>query len=90
MTECCNQHDLCYDTCNNLKSHCDNLFKDCLYKLCDNSSKLDPLVKACKVAASMAGGSMTLGCKSYLESQKKSCYCSLSDKKRKYEAGGEL
>lgn len=90
MTECCNQHDLCYDTCNNLKENCDNLFKSCLYKLCDNASKIDTLVKACKVAASMVGGSMTLGCKSYLESQKKSCYCPPSDKKKKYTAGGDL
>lgn len=91
MTQCCNEHDLCYDTCNNPKKNCDELFKNCLYRLCDNASKVDTLAKACKVAASMVSGSMTLGCKSYLESQKNACYCSnSSDKKRKFTAGGEL
>lgn len=31
---CCNLHDICYDTCNSLKSICDMKFKYCLYKVC--------------------------------------------------------
>lgn len=36
MTKCCDNHDICYDTCNNNKEVCDMEFKRCLYKYCDN------------------------------------------------------
>lgn len=36
MTKCCDQHDICYDTCNNDKEVCDMEFKRCLYRYCDN------------------------------------------------------
>lgn len=90
MTECCNEHDICYDTCNNPKERCDTEFKNCLYRLCSTAGKVETLVKACKVAASMISGGMTLGCQSYLNSQEKSCYCPLSSKKKKFTTGGEL
>lgn len=34
LEECCNQHDICYDTCNKKKEKCDKKFKECLYGLC--------------------------------------------------------
>lgn len=36
MTECCNQHDICYDTCNSDKEKCDFDMRRCLYKICDS------------------------------------------------------
>jgi len=33
-------------------------------------------------------GTITLGCKSYLDSQKEACYC--APRKKKYTAGGEF
>lgn len=35
MELCCNEHDLCYDTCNNDKELCDLDFRRCLHKICD-------------------------------------------------------
>lgn len=79
MEQCCNAHDICYETCNSDKELCDLDFKRCLYKYCDNSEKSivnDLVTKGCKGAAKMLfTGTLTLGCKSYLDSQKRSCYC---------------
>lgn len=79
MEECCNAHDICYDTCNSDKELCDLDFKRCLYKYCDSYEKSivnDLVVKGCKGAAKMLfTGTLTLGCKSYLDSQARACYC---------------
>ncbi|XP_055599170.1 group XIIB secretory phospholipase A2-like protein [Uranotaenia lowii] len=79
METCCNAHDICYDTCNSDKELCDLDFKRCLYKYCDEYEKNvvgDIVVKGCKAAAKMLfTGTITLGCKSYLDSQARSCYC---------------
>ena len=34
VTKCCNEHDFCYDTCNNSKDSCDKVFKKCVERLC--------------------------------------------------------
>ncbi|KAL9903802.1 group XIIB secretory phospholipase A2-like protein [Glossina fuscipes] len=79
MEVCCNEHDICYDTCNSDKELCDLDFKRCLYKYCDSYEKSiasDLMIKGCKAAAKMLfTGTLTLGCKSYLDSQQRSCYC---------------
>lgn len=36
MTNCCNTHDICYDTCNSGKEACDLEFKKCLYNYCES------------------------------------------------------
>ncbi|XP_050311094.1 uncharacterized protein LOC126746775 isoform X2 [Anthonomus grandis grandis] len=51
MEECCNTHDICYDTCNADKEVCDLDFKRCLYRHCDGYSK------------SVGGQAMTKTCK---------------------------
>lgn len=80
METCCNEHDICYDTCNSDKELCDLDFKRCLYKYCDTYEKStvgDIVVKGCKGASKMLfTGTITLGCKSYLDSQARSCHCS--------------
>ncbi|KAK3911721.1 Group XIIA secretory phospholipase A2 [Frankliniella fusca] len=83
MTECCNQHDICYDTCNSGKEKCDFDMRRCLYKICDSHSQSvgAALTKVCKtVAKTLFSGTMTLGCKSYLDAQKNACYCPVSKK----------
>lgn len=102
MSNCCDEHDICYDTCNSDKELCDLDFKRCLYKVnikfnlliqyininsdvlldqyCDTYEKSavggDMMVKGCKGAAKMLfTGTLTLGCRSYLDAQAKSCYC---------------
>lgn len=72
-------HDLCYDSCNSDKELCDLDFKRCLYKYCDTFEKSaagDLLIKGCKAGAKLLFTStMTLGCKAYLDSQERACYC---------------
>lgn len=79
MARCCESHDVCYDTCNSDKDLCDLDFKRCLYKYCDTFEKGPTgayIIKGCKAAAKMLfTGTMTLGCKSYLDAQKLSCHC---------------
>jgi len=38
LTECCNRHDRCYDTCGSNKIVCDQQFKNCVQELCSISS----------------------------------------------------
>lgn len=79
METCCNAHDICYDTCNKDKEVCDLDFKRCLYAYCDTHERSavgNLVVKGCKAAAKMLfTGTITLGCKSYLDSQGRACYC---------------
>lgn len=97
MTKCCDQHDICYDTCNLDKDKCDLEFKRCLYKYCEGyQSSGITIVNTCKTAAKMLfTGTTALGCKSYMDAQKEACYC--GDKwsknkkpKKAAHAGGEL
>jgi hypothetical protein len=32
--ECCNEHDICYDTCGTEKNVCDSSFQKCMSKVC--------------------------------------------------------
>lgn len=79
MENCCNSHDICYDTCNKDKELCDLDFKRCLYNYCETHEKSavgSIVAKGCKAAAKMLfTGTITLGCRSYLDSQQRSCYC---------------
>ncbi|XP_062558971.1 group XIIB secretory phospholipase A2-like protein [Armigeres subalbatus] len=89
METCCNAHDICYDTCLSDKELCDLDFKRCLYKYCDEYEKNvvgEIVVKGCKAAAKMLfTGTLTLGCKSYLDSQARSCYCPVGKADKAYE-----
>lgn len=40
MTKCCDQHDICYDTCKNEKENCDVEFRTCLYRYCESYNKM--------------------------------------------------
>lgn len=65
---CCNNHDICYETCNNVRATCDKTFKDCMRNSCKNWS--------CKlVADSFYGAVQAFGCPSYLIKQKRACLC---------------
>lgn len=93
MGKCCEVHDVCYDTCNSDKELCDLEFKRCLYKYCDTFEKVpasDLLIKGCKAAAKMLfTGTTTLGCKSFLDSQKRACYCPQVNAQSTYKNGRE-
>lgn len=39
MTKCCNQLDICYDTCGSNKYRCDTKFRWCLHSICGDLKK---------------------------------------------------
>ncbi|KAJ8318134.1 hypothetical protein KUTeg_003225 [Tegillarca granosa] len=67
MTECCNTHDACYETCNIDRETCDNQFKTCLENMCVKKKHAVPDCEA--TADMMYKGAVTLGCKAYKEGQ---------------------
>jgi len=78
FTECCDEHDYCYDTCNADKDECDLKFKKCLYRQCKKDQhQLDYLTsKACKLKAKVFFLTLVgVGCSSYLNAQEKACQC---------------
>lgn len=78
MVDCCNDHDLCYDTCGSDKEDCDRKFKRCLYSICDvNKKELDLISeKKCKGGAKLLYmATMALGCTAYKEAQREACSC---------------
>ncbi|XP_076346611.1 phospholipase A2 group XII isoform X2 [Tachypleus tridentatus] len=74
MEHCCNYHDVCYGTCLADKDVCDLKFKKCLYNTCDSRTKFLQAggLKGCKGTAKLLYlATVGLGCKAYLDSQKK-------------------
>ncbi|XP_045124159.1 group XIIB secretory phospholipase A2-like protein [Portunus trituberculatus] len=78
MVDCCNHHDLCYDTCGADKDNCDMKFKRCLYSTCDVGREEGNFIaeKKCKGGAKLLyTATMALGCTSFKEAQKEACLC---------------
>ncbi|XP_069741624.1 prolyl 4-hydroxylase subunit alpha-1-like isoform X3 [Narcine bancroftii] len=79
MTKCCNQLDLCYDTCGANKYRCDAKFRWCLYGICSDLKKslgFVSKVEACEsVADTMFNAVWTLGCRPFMNSQRSACIC---------------
>lgn len=86
MTKCCNEHDICYGTCNKDKDECDLSFKRCLYRICDNNKQLKEVEfirTGCKLAAKgFSSATLIGGCPSYLNAQKEACFCPVDTTKR--------
>lgn len=79
MTKCCNQLDMCYDTCGSNKYRCDSKFRWCLHSICSDLKKslgFVSKVEACEtVADTLFNTVWTLGCRPYMNSQRAACYC---------------
>lgn len=78
MTKCCDEHDICYGTCNKVKEMCDYDFKKCLYKVCAavQDKVADSITQGCKSTAKLLyTATVTLGCKFYKLAQEEACYC---------------
>nr|XP_045608740.1 group XIIB secretory phospholipase A2-like protein [Procambarus clarkii] len=78
MVDCCNDHDICYDTCGSNKENCDRTFRRCLYSTCEVSKdKMDILMfKKCQGGAKLLyTATMALGCTSYKDAQRSACVC---------------
>ncbi|XP_010866410.1 group XIIB secretory phospholipase A2-like protein isoform X2 [Esox lucius] len=84
MTQCCNQLDSCYDTCGSIKHHCDTQYRWCLHAICSDLKKslgFVSKVKACEsVADTLYSTVWTLGCRSFMNSQREACYCEGEDR----------
>ena len=90
MVDCCNEHDVCYDTCLADKELCDKQFKKCLYASCKKKEKanfMDTLeYKKCSASAKMLySATMLLGCKSYKDAQRGACACIKGDQFTNYK-----
>ncbi|ODM88307.1 Group XIIB secretory phospholipase A2-like protein [Orchesella cincta] len=83
FVECCDQHDICYETCGEDKDECDLKFKKCLYKKCAVLKNADSAaiqkkisVVGCKAGAKLLyTGTTAVGCKPYLNAQQNACFC---------------
>ncbi|XP_055972860.1 group XIIA secretory phospholipase A2 [Sorex fumeus] len=79
LTRCCNQHDLCYETCGKAKSDCDEEFQFCLARICRDAQRtlgLAQHVQACESTVELLLDSVLhLGCRPYLDSQRAACWC---------------
>lgn len=84
MTQCCNQLDICYDTCGTSKYDCDSSFRTCLHVICSDLKKSLGLGTQLQTCESMADGLFntvwTLGCRPYMNSQRAACICHGEDK----------
>uniref|UniRef100_A0A8C1STD9 Phospholipase A2, group XIIB n=1 Tax=Cyprinus carpio TaxID=7962 RepID=A0A8C1STD9_CYPCA len=84
MTKCCNQLDICYETCGSNKYRCDTKFRWCLHGICGDLKKslgLMSKVEACETFAdTMYNTVWTLGCRPFMNGQRASCYCEGEEK----------
>ncbi|XP_026795123.1 group XIIB secretory phospholipase A2-like protein isoform X2 [Pangasianodon hypophthalmus] len=84
MTKCCNQLDMCYDTCGSNKYRCDTKFRWCLHSICGDLKKslgFVSKVEACEAFAdTMYNTVWTLGCRPFMNSQRAACICEGEEK----------
>jgi secretory phospholipase A2 len=72
VEQCCNEHDVCYDTCGRERHECDESFGVCLDKKCGCDKECDSTASMLKLGTNM------LGCSFYLDSQRQACGCTKS------------
>ncbi|XP_020638814.1 group XIIB secretory phospholipase A2-like protein isoform X2 [Pogona vitticeps] len=79
MTKCCNQLDICYDTCGANKYRCDAKFRWCLQSICSDLKRslgFVSKVEACEsIADTVFRTVKTLGCRPFMNSQRSACIC---------------
>ncbi|CAN8001465.1 unnamed protein product [Ixodes hexagonus] len=74
---CCNRHDICYDTCGENKTSCDERFGKCMTGVCETMiSGRDNCLATSRLFTTMTTNH---GCDPFLQSQKKACVCRAAD-----------
>uniref|UniRef100_A0A023GAG0 Putative salivary phospholipase a2 n=1 Tax=Amblyomma triste TaxID=251400 RepID=A0A023GAG0_AMBTT len=74
---CCNEHDLCYDTCLSDKAQCDRSFDACMARICDTKVAVkDSCISTAGLFTTMT---KNLGCEAFLKSQEQACICRSED-----------
>jgi hypothetical protein len=92
--ECCNTHDICYDSCNSVKSSCDSVFRACMSQRCAEVERpgrgralvlltlgvLARVLSDCRAwSESYFTAVHTQGCSAYLAAQRTACICDRVD-----------
>ncbi|XP_012881045.1 PREDICTED: group XIIB secretory phospholipase A2-like protein [Dipodomys ordii] len=85
MTKCCNQLDVCYDTCGANKYRCDAKFRWCLHSICSDLKRslgfVSNVEAACDSLADTVFNTVwTLGCRPFMNSQRAACICAEEEK----------
>ncbi|XP_069913962.1 group XIIB secretory phospholipase A2-like protein isoform X3 [Oryctolagus cuniculus] len=85
MTKCCNQLDVCYDTCGANKYRCDAKFRWCLHSICSDLKRslgfVSKVEAACDSLADTVFNTVwTLGCRPFMNSQRAACICAEEEK----------
>jgi hypothetical protein len=81
FTPACNDHDICYDTCGNVKATCDQTFIAAMKAICDSTfpKMLQAMDKiACETLTSQLGRlaiNSSFGVKAYDAAQMEACQC---------------
>uniref|UniRef100_A0A6B0UWN1 Putative phospholipase a2 group xii n=1 Tax=Ixodes ricinus TaxID=34613 RepID=A0A6B0UWN1_IXORI len=74
---CCNRHDICYDTCGENRTSCDEIFEKCMTGVCQTrASSKDNCLATSRLFTTMTAEH---GCDPFLKSQKKACVCRATD-----------
>eukprot|EP00128_Syssomonas_multiformis_P015774 Colp12_sorted_trinity150504_noHs@2531 len=79
FTPCCDEHDICYDTCGANKKKCDDKFKKCLLKVCKKLRDTEEKEKCQGNANLYYIGTASFGCAAYSASQENACMCVAED-----------
>lgn len=92
MTKCCNQLDVCYDTCGANKYRCDAKFRWCLHSICSDLKRSLGFVSNVEVACDSLADTVfntvwTLGCRPFMNSQRAACICAEEEKVELWERG---
>lgn len=87
IEKCCEAHDICYGTCNQLMDECDNRFSWCLKEVCEEMESDMQLneeeTEGCMMVAQLMSSTVqSLGCGAYLDSQAEACMCLKKDIKK--------
>jgi len=77
FSDCCDQHDVCYDSCGEDKDLCDLSFRKCLYRVCKKEQHKRYLDnKKCKLKAKLFYMAVVgVGCQPFKDAQKEACNC---------------
>ena len=89
--ECCNQHDICYETCGSSKIACDNDFYTCMF--CSCGAEYDDFFSqlACEeLACSYFQAVDEFGCSAFGAAQEQACICPGKSKPAPREASNKF
>ena len=76
FSQCCDDHDYCYDSCGTDKDECDLIFKKCLYSKCKSKQHKFFDAKKCRLKAKLFYVTVIgVGCQSFIDAQRNSCDC---------------